>query len=246
MDFILPWHLIVLAFIQGSARAARMPSGQSLVPNIVPKKNLLNAVALDMSTVHATRLLGPLTVAPLLGFVGSIEELSQGYQELGYIEKKMDELGHQIQMTLLHESLMPNSRDDLLWFLTKLDKVPSSFKHSLGDILLEKPEIPEELHSSMKNMLIHTHLAVQALTHATDSLFSDLRSVRQHVEEVSRQESEVDKIEYKLLQMVFENKKYDLAMQYQLKGILKQIGRVTNLAEDVADAVLILATKHST
>ncbi|MBC62815.1 MAG: hypothetical protein CL746_00565 [Chloroflexi bacterium] len=70
MDFILPWHLIVLAFVQGSARAARMPSGQSLVPNIVPKKNLLNAVALDMSTVHATRLLGPLTVAPLLAFVG--------------------------------------------------------------------------------------------------------------------------------------------------------------------------------
>ena len=45
---------------------------------------------------------------------------------------------------------------------------------------------------------------------------------------------------------LFENKKYDLGMQYQLKGILKQIGRVTNLAEDVADAVLILATKHST
>ena len=177
---------------------------------------------------------------------GSIEEFSQRNQELGEIEKKMDELGHQIQMTLLHESLMPNSRDDLLWFLTKLDKVPSSFKHSLGDILLEKPEIPEELNSSMKHMLIHTHLAVQALAHATDSLFSDLRSVRQHVEEVSRQESEVDKIEYKLLQMVFENKKYNLAMQYQLKGILKQIGRVTNLAEDVADAVLILATKHST
>ena len=66
------------------------------------------------------------------------------------------------------------------------------------------------------------------------------------MEEVSRQESEVDKIEYKLLQMVFENKKYELAIKYQLKGILKQIGRVTNLAEDVADAVLILATKHST
>ena len=179
-------------------------------------------------------------------FDGSLEEFSQRNQELGQIEKQLDELGHQIQMTLLHESLMPNSRDDLLWFLTKLDKVPSSFKHSLVDILFEKPEIPEELHPSMKNMLIHTHLAVQALAHATDSLFSDLRSVRQHVEEVSRQESEVDKIEYKLLQMVFENKKYELAIKYQLKGILKQIGRVTNLAEDVADAVLILATKHST
>ena len=70
--------------------------------------------------------------------------------------------------------------------------------------------------------------------------------MRQHVEEVSRQESEVDKIEQKLLQLVFENKKYDLAIQYQFKGIFKQIGRVTNLAEDVADTVLILATKHST
>ena len=179
-------------------------------------------------------------------FEGSLEEFSQRNKELGQIEKQLDELGHQIQMTLLHESLMPNSRDDLLWFLTKLDKVPSSFKHSLVDILFEKPEIPEELHSPMKNMLTHTHLAVKALAHATDSLFSDLRSVRQHVEEVSRQESEVDKIEQKLLEIVFENKKYDLAIQYQLKGILKQIGRVTNLAEDVADAVLILATKHST
>ena len=37
LDLIEPWHLIVLAFVQGSARAARMPSGQSLVPNIVPK-----------------------------------------------------------------------------------------------------------------------------------------------------------------------------------------------------------------
>ena len=78
LDLIEPWHLIVLAFVQGSARAARMPSGQSLVPNIVPKKNLLNAVALDMSTVHATRLLGPLTVAPLLAFVGRDGESMTG------------------------------------------------------------------------------------------------------------------------------------------------------------------------
>ncbi len=84
------------------------------------------------------------------------------------------------------------------------------------------------------------------MAHATDSLFSDLRAVRQHVEEVGRQESEVDKLEHKMLQSVFENENYELAKQYQLKGILKQIGRVTNLAEDVADAVLILATKHST
>ena len=177
---------------------------------------------------------------------GSFEDLTQGNDELDKIEKELDDIGRQIQMSLLHESLMPDSRDDLLWFLTKLDKVPSSFKHSLGDIVLEKPEIPEDFILPLKDMLSHTHDAVQALAYATDSLFSDLRAVRQHVEEVSRQESMVDKIEHKLLQAVFENEKLELARKYQLKGILKQLGAVTNLAEDVADAVLILATKHAT
>ena len=49
LDFILPWHLIFLALLQGSARAAQMPSAQSLVPNIVPKEKLLNAVALNIA-----------------------------------------------------------------------------------------------------------------------------------------------------------------------------------------------------
>ncbi|MEZ7974850.1 MAG: DUF47 family protein [SAR324 cluster bacterium] len=181
------------------------------------------------------------------GFLdGRVEDLTQGNTELGKIEKELDDLGRQIQMSLLHESLMPDSRDDLLWFLTKMDKVPSSFKHSLSDIVLEKPEIPEDFHLPLKDMLGHTHDAVKALANATDALFSDLRAVRQHVEEVGRQESMVDKIEYKLLQSVFEDEKFELARKYQLKGILKQLGSVTNLAEDVADAVLILATKHST
>ena len=35
-------------------------------------------------------------------------------QELGRLEKELDLLGHQIQMSLLRESLMPDSRDDLL------------------------------------------------------------------------------------------------------------------------------------
>ena len=77
-DLILAWHLVILAFIQGSARAAQMPSGQALVPNIVPKENLLNAVALNMSTVHATRLLGPLAVAPFLSYIGSNENSING------------------------------------------------------------------------------------------------------------------------------------------------------------------------
>ncbi len=63
---IEPWHLVVLAFFNGSARAAQMPISQSLLPNLVPKKLLLNAIALNSATMHGSRLLGAGVVAPLL------------------------------------------------------------------------------------------------------------------------------------------------------------------------------------
>ena len=79
-----------------------------------------------------------------------------------------------------------------------------------------------------------------------DCLFSNLRSVRLYVEEVSRQESEVDRYEKELLKDVFENQNLDLARQYQLKTIIKELGSISNLAEDVGDAVLIIASKLGT
>ena len=60
-------HLVALSFINGSARAAQMPAGQSLIPNLVPRSLLLNAIALNQATMHGSRLLGPLAIAPLLG-----------------------------------------------------------------------------------------------------------------------------------------------------------------------------------
>ena len=60
------WHLVALSFVNGSARAAQMPAGQSLIPNLVPRELLLNAIALNQATMHGSRLLGPLAIAPLL------------------------------------------------------------------------------------------------------------------------------------------------------------------------------------
>ncbi|MDP6494721.1 MAG: MFS transporter, partial [Dehalococcoidia bacterium] len=65
------WHLIVLSFINGSARAAQMPATGSLLPNLVPRHHLLNAIALSSASIHGTRLAGPLLIAPLLATVGT-------------------------------------------------------------------------------------------------------------------------------------------------------------------------------
>lgn len=64
------WHLVTLAGVNGIGRAAQMPSVQALVPNLVPKERLLNALSLSAATLHGSRLIGPVLIAPLLLTVG--------------------------------------------------------------------------------------------------------------------------------------------------------------------------------
>ncbi len=69
-DLAPVWVLVLLAFVNGSARAAMMPASQALVPNLVPRRLLLNAIALNQAAGHGSRLVGPAAIAPLLSMVG--------------------------------------------------------------------------------------------------------------------------------------------------------------------------------
>ncbi len=64
------WHLVLLSLINGSARAAQMPTGQALLPNLVPRSLLLNAVALNQATQQGARLVGPAAIFPFMAFAG--------------------------------------------------------------------------------------------------------------------------------------------------------------------------------
>ena len=63
------WHLVALSFINGSARAVQTPTAFSLVANLVPRDLMINAYALNSATFHASRLVGPGLIAPLLATV---------------------------------------------------------------------------------------------------------------------------------------------------------------------------------
>jgi MFS family permease len=55
------WHVLVLSFVTGLAQAFGGPAYQALVPSLVDKKDLPNAVALNSIQFNVARVLGPLT-----------------------------------------------------------------------------------------------------------------------------------------------------------------------------------------
>ena len=83
-----PWTLVILALMNGTFRASQQITTQSLVPNLVPKEHLLNAVALNQATQQGSRLVGPAAIAPLL-FLVNIEAafwLCSGFYLVGLIQ----------------------------------------------------------------------------------------------------------------------------------------------------------------
>ena len=52
-------HLIILGVLQGTVFAFNMPARQSLVPELVGQKDLMNAIALNNAGMNFTRIFGP-------------------------------------------------------------------------------------------------------------------------------------------------------------------------------------------
>ena len=63
-----PLFLIIsIAFILGVFRTIQEPTVSSLIPNQVPKENLLNAITLNAATRHGSRFFGLLIGTPFIG-----------------------------------------------------------------------------------------------------------------------------------------------------------------------------------
>lgn len=65
------WHVGLLALATGSAQATTVPARQSLIANVVPKEDLLNAIALGGISKHGSRVIGPLFGAAFLNTLGA-------------------------------------------------------------------------------------------------------------------------------------------------------------------------------
>jgi MFS family permease len=71
-DVVKIWYILGLSFITGLAQAFGGPAYQSLIPSLVDKKDLPNAVALNSIQFNVARVIGPLVFAATLAVAARI------------------------------------------------------------------------------------------------------------------------------------------------------------------------------
>ena len=68
-EIIEPWHLLLLSFLNGVLLSFDIPSRQAIIPNLVNKEHLMNAIVAQSFVHGAATVLGPLLFAPLMNFL---------------------------------------------------------------------------------------------------------------------------------------------------------------------------------
>lgn len=69
-DAITIWHILTLSFISGLGQAFGGPAYQSLLPSLVPRRDLPNAIALNSTQFNLSRILGPMGGTAILVSLG--------------------------------------------------------------------------------------------------------------------------------------------------------------------------------
>lgn len=70
MEWVQPWHILVLAFLLGVANAFDTPARQSLVVDLVEREDMTNAIAFNGTMFNASMIVGPAVGAAVYALTG--------------------------------------------------------------------------------------------------------------------------------------------------------------------------------
>jgi predicted MFS family arabinose efflux permease len=69
-NLVQPWHIIVLAFLLGTANAFETPARQSFVSEMVDRKDMTNAIALNSTMFNIGTVVGPAVAGLVYAWLG--------------------------------------------------------------------------------------------------------------------------------------------------------------------------------
>ncbi len=176
---------------------------------------------------------------------GDFSAFEDKLKQVNELESQGDTLRRDVERRLYEQTLIPDSRGDVLGLLENMDTILNNCEGAMWQFAIEKPEIPAEFHADYNNLVDSAVAAVEQLVMAARAFFRDAESVSDHMHKVLFYEKEGDKISTRLKMAIFAGD-LELARKAQLRNFVEHIDNIADAAEDVADRLAIYAIKRST
>ncbi|AEA80657.1 DUF47 family protein [Pelagibacteraceae bacterium] len=206
------------------------------------QKELINSINLFLNNIlEVNSLFENLMKEFFLKNYKKVEDLTVKISDL---ESACDKLRRTTERKIYQETLIPEQRGDVLGMLENLDKIPGQLQGNAHRINTEKPDIHKELHDDFNNLVQNNSTCVKLLISGSKQFFIDPKKTIEDCLLVSKHESTGDKISTKLKNAIFNNNNLDLSQKMHLRYFVEIVDEVANLAEDVADRLIISSVKN--
>lgn len=78
LDWVQVWHVIVIAFFAGGVNAFDQPVRRALFPQLIERKDMMSAVALNSTIWQGTRIIAPAIAGFIIAFSGTAVDFYAG------------------------------------------------------------------------------------------------------------------------------------------------------------------------
>lgn len=176
---------------------------------------------------------------------GNMEVFEKNIESITETEHRGDSLRRSLEEQLYIQTLIPESRGDVLALLESMDSLLDRFKGAMWRFDIEHPVICVEFHDDFKQLANSVVEAVEAIVRSSRAFFKDISAVADHMHKVSFWETEADKISTRLQRNIFRKKDMHLSHRMQLRDFVRHVDKIADRAEDVADSLSIFVIKRS-
>ncbi len=175
----------------------------------------------------------------------NLEQFEADFEQISTLENRGDDLRREIENQLYMETLIPESRGDVLALLENIDNITNQSKQILMELSVEIPEIPAEFHADFLQLAEKSVKAVEEVVNSTRTFLNYPLMIEHSLNKVYFWESEADRQSEALKRKVFRTAELELSRKFHLRYFALHIELLADKAEDVADRLAIYSIKRS-
>jgi predicted phosphate transport protein (TIGR00153 family) len=158
-------------------------------------------------------------------------------------ESRADDLRDEINELMYSRALIPESREDIMALLERLDRIPRAFEQILNMIRTQKIFFPENLILDIQELIRVSMESCDLMAKQVDVMIKKKEGIRTIMATIDQNESHCDHIERRIIVKLFESD-LDPFFKLQLKELVIVLGEISDQADRVSKRVNIMTMKR--
>jgi predicted phosphate transport protein (TIGR00153 family) len=158
-------------------------------------------------------------------------------------ESDADSMRRIIECEMYEQSLLPESREELLDIIERIDAVPNGADHLANLLMIQKTEIIPSIKKDVSELLAISLESFKYTREAALDCFMKMKRMKELQTLIKNTESIGDGLEHEMVRKIFEEK-METGDKLVQKDIVFQIGDICNMCEHVMDRIVICSIKR--